>query len=1110
MAIPDTIPNEQTILTGNTAKVLDGSEFNEKNNLPGENLPKVESNVVENEVVVETNNVSSINSFLENNKPDQAYVQVAKYSGLSSVVSDIIFPAVTYPLKKLEDILKASPTVLGRASKRETELRNNETFIGPQKAGNEPTISSSVNLKSSQNYFNRTNDTIDLNLSQIIPIKGSDNKGIPIAKNLMAEAAIGQRGKRGPLSVIDNGDGTYKLMDGNATYFAAKDMELESLPVRVLTEEQYLKEASDLKIRKAQEKVNAANFKKNVNKPIKLEDGMLSDFRAVGASGDAKIPDEKNVLQTIEGVSLTFKDKIDESKRGVITQEATRALAEDLGVNPKTLAANILGRKKGSVIISADGGGLAETMLASRELLLAEVKKLDLLAKNAENGTSQNVLDFRVQLELVGQLQSQIKGSQTEIARALGQFKIPLRGGDFDKTKTANINTILDSFGGADDTRDMARAYNLVGDSQSSKLQYANKGSKFKKFGNAMYEAWINILLSSGITHIKNMTGNVLTTLAHVGESYVAGGIGTARRAMGGDGGAYIGEGNAQLFAALMTLRESMAAAGSSFSKGGAAFEGSKLQGTQGKRFGNDFSAEGFEATGMTGNIIDIVGNFLTLGRVPTKLLEFEDAFFKTMARRMSLYQSAYRSGKQKGLEGEALSNHIGEYVYNPPDVAVKASDDHAKMVTLQTDLDKYGKHINGLRSLPGMRYFLPFFKTPYNAFKYAALDRGPLGYFFGETKAAIDAGKKPGASAADKAGADLARAKLHMGNATGASVFMMAQNGEITGGGPTDPDLRNSLRRTGWQPYSIKVGDTYYSYQAAEPFSSILGLAADAAEAMMSGDVAEEPGNAMSAALLAALANQVTNKTFMQGFSSLMKAMSDPGRYGGRTVDNFWSSIVPRIVAQTEKNVDPMQRAAYTMLDKLKAQIPYLSSDLQPRRNFWGQKVMLSGAFGPDVLSPIYSSTLGPNRAAEESNELVDDPKAAYPERAYKLDQEFIDLKFGPSKHHETWDANIGLTAKEIDLLHQYSGKRSVEQLEKVVAMPEYQNLKTAWLKNGDKLARETAETMLNSAVVAARALAKGDLYESQEFGQAIKTRIEKFGDRQKNKLQNIQNIMR
>jgi len=77
-------------------------------------------------------------------------------------------------------------------------------------------------------------------------------------------------------------------------------------------------------------------------------------------------------------------------------------------------------------------------------------------------------------------------------------------------------------------------------------------------------------------------------------------------------------------------------------------------------------------------------------------------------------------------------------------------------------------------------------------------------------------------------------------------------------------------------------------------------------------------------------------------------------------------------------------------------------------------------------------------------------------------------------------------------------------------VAMPEYQNLKTAWLKNGDKLARETAETMLNSAVVAARALAKGDLYESEQFGQAIKDRIKKFEVRQTNKLQNIQSIMR
>ena len=120
-------------------------------------------------------------------------------------------------------------------------------------------------------------------------------------------------------------------------------------------------------------------------------------------------------------------------------------------------------------------------MLAARELLVAEIKKLDELATKAENGSNQDVLDFRVQLELVGNLQAQIKGSQTEIARALGQFKIPVRGGDFDQTKAANINAGLESFGGSDDIRDMARMYNTSGDSNAAKLAFANKGSKLKK-----------------------------------------------------------------------------------------------------------------------------------------------------------------------------------------------------------------------------------------------------------------------------------------------------------------------------------------------------------------------------------------------------------------------------------------------------------------------------------------------------------------------------------------------------------------------------------------------------------------------------------------------------
>ena len=40
-----------------------------------------------------------------------------------------------------------------------------------------------------------------------------------------------------------------------------------------------------------------------------------------------------------------------------------------------------------------------------------------------------------------------------------------------------------------------------------NRLAMARQSSKFKKMGDALYEAWINILLSSPVTHVKNVTG---------------------------------------------------------------------------------------------------------------------------------------------------------------------------------------------------------------------------------------------------------------------------------------------------------------------------------------------------------------------------------------------------------------------------------------------------------------------------------------------------------------------------------------------------------------------------------------------------------------------------
>ena len=186
---------------------------------------------------------------------------------------------------------------------------------------------------------------------------------------------------------------------------------------------------------------------------------MLDDFRAVGSRGDEKIPDEGRVLSTIQAISSTYSGQIDEAKRGEITTEATRQMADILGMDANKLSKAILGRKRGQVIqMTGPNGqplGLAETMLASRDLLVTEIKYLDELAKKAETGTDEDALRFREQLELVTQLQMQIKGAQTEIARALGQFRIPARGGQAAaaaETRSADITTLLEEYGGAEDS----------------------------------------------------------------------------------------------------------------------------------------------------------------------------------------------------------------------------------------------------------------------------------------------------------------------------------------------------------------------------------------------------------------------------------------------------------------------------------------------------------------------------------------------------------------------------------------------------------------------------------------------------------------------------------
>ena len=412
-----------------------------------------------------------------------------------------------------------------------------------------------------------------------------------------------------------------------------------------------------------------------------------------------------------------------------------------------------------------------------------------------------------------------------------------------------------------------------------------------------------------------------------------------------------------------MTLQSAFSYAGKAFMTMEPQLPGSKIDAAQsaGRKNVNAFSGEAFGATGGVATAIDWLGKAVTLNRIAFRSLEMGDTFFKTIAQQGKMWEDAMSAGQARGLKGDDLSTFIADFVNDPPAYAMTRAEAEAKYISLQTDLDKAGKAFQTIQRLPLIRWIVPFLKTPYNATKWAFIDRTPLGLFWGDTKRKMDAGGKD---------AQEATARIAMGTSVGLSAFMLTMSGSITGGGPANRSEAATDRRLGIQPYSIKIGDKYYSYAGGEPLSSILGIWSDAAQIIASGTQDDAKVQEIIAAAIAGTAHNLTNKSFMQNFATFLEAMNDPGRYSESMINGFIKSMVPRGVAHAKRLVDPTVRASRTYMEDLMAQIPGLSTRLNPRVDVWGRDAQYgiptpgggsNLAYGPDVVSPIFVSKYKP-----------------------------------------------------------------------------------------------------------------------------------------------------
>lgn len=525
-------------------------------------------------------------------------------------------------------------------------------------------------------------------------------------------------------------------------------------------------------------------------------------------------------------------------------------------------------------------------------------------------------------------------------------------------------------------------------------------------------EAWKAGLLSGPKTHIVNIASNALTVWLKPTESLLASAAETVRtKATGQPREVFAGEAMADVVGMRAGIDEGFRRAARGWAEALPPEEMLK----------HNESQQMYAIPGRTGKVV----------RIPFRALSAADGFFKAIAESSEVYRLAYKQAAMEGLKGDALKNRMAEIIQNPDakilDKAVKEADYR----TFNSEFGPFGKWVASSRRIPYVGVLadilMPFVRTPINIAKYG-LERTPLNY----GRLLYKALKK------ETRGAALSEelAKPMFGTMIAAAVVNGVISGNITGGGPKDKADKEALYRTGWQPYSIKIGDKYFSYNRFEPIGMVFGTTADFADLAFGNEANVKTAGDAANAVALSIAKNWTSKTFMQSLSAALDATSDPKQYGGRFIQNYAGSLIPAIVNTGTALVDEYRRDVRDMPSAMMARVPGASEQLEVKRDLWGRPIKKAG------LTPI-DRALSPVVISQESNDPVD--------------KEVLRLGISPGMPKRKIKGN-DLTDEQYSRYVDEAGQRAYKIVQRIVASNDPDEAKSRRIKAAIEEQREIA----------------------------------------------------
>lgn len=693
----------------------------------------------------------------------------------------------------------------------------------------------------------------------------------------------------------------------------------------------------------------------------------------------------EDAAQIVAGVSDALGIKTEK-----VTFEQIRLKAAESGIDEHFL----------SRLVGNDGKMMANAVdtYKALQVLEASATELDTLFKKVASAqaTDADKLKLRQQIAFHGLLQKGVKGMQTETARALAVFRVP-------RDNTDAIRQVLDQFGGDEALSDMARSY-LTLETRAAKNALVEK-SMMSGVKDIWFTTYINGLLSSPVSHAKNIVGNAAFGLYQIPERLIASiysnvlppGVRSWKALVPGSEKEKIEFDEALTM--IQSLRNGVLDGLQLASKAWKTNQPndlmSKIEDTRGLREGMGEQLQritGTDPETWMGKAMDLYGTAIT---APGRALMTEDEFFKGVFYRMELEAQILRRGKkvyrdsiEAGMpEADALAKmeaEVQSLFASPPADLDALAVEYAQRGTFTNELPEGLRKLQQTFNHPAAKVVVPFFKTPANI-GLNVIERtpfAPISSRFREEMA--------------KGGVyrDMALAKVTMGSALLGTFGAIAAEGGMTGSGPTRKSEREALMRDGWQPYSFKIGDKYYSYAGLEPMSAFLGMAADYAEYAQREDD-DSKIEEVFLGLTIGFAEYMKEQPYLQGIADIAgllgmgKGQQDVDiervinglskQFGGFVIGGSpaggYSSMIAAIerlnnptASDTRASPDlPMGvRGAVEAFNQYKSRLPYFNESLPESLNLWGDPIQRG-------QGKLYEMVL-PTRVSSVQFSMVDD----------------------------------------------------------------------------------------------------------------------------------------